>query len=271
MEKIYLIGFGNNQYYESLTSYNINKIHKKIDCIPILYTKSDLPKSMVDFCEKNRQTYGYGVWKPYIVEKTFNLMNDEDVLMYIDGRTYYTGKEIDYIYELLGNKNLDAIFWKMEGLFEYQYTKEDFFQLLNATDNNIRNSGQIASTFFFIKKNIRTVPIIKKWNSFMNSNRNLFIDGVANNPNSVNFIESRREQSILSLLVKSFSGLKMKFISSKEVASGPLKPHSLPHENEFPKIINKLPKSFIRIIFMLKRVSVSKLFKEILNRFSIQK
>lgn len=150
--KIYLVSFGDNDYYIKLAKYLVKKIsHKHLDCIPLVYSKSDLPQSIIEFCEQYKKGYGYFIWKPYIIEKTFTLMTENDILLYIDGRTYYTGKKISQIEQLILNKNLDAVFWQMDGLYEYQYTKGEFLNLFK--DNHInKKSAQIAATFFLLEK-----------------------------------------------------------------------------------------------------------------------
>lgn len=268
--RIYIVAFGNNDYYIRLATYLVNKISKKhSNCIPITYSKSDLPQSMIDFCEQHKKGYGFFIWKPFIVEKTLALMDHNDILLYIDGRTYYTGKIIPELDEIIVNKSLDAIFWKMDGLYEYQFTKGDIFHSLNIRDKKTKESSQIAATFFIIKNNNRTTELIQAWNRFMNENRVIFIDESSSIPNEIGFIEKRHDQPVLSLLVKSSKDLNVKFISSNDVSKGPLKPHSLPHSNEYPKFVTFLPFSFIRILYTFRKLKFKLFLSTLVSRYII--
>ncbi len=49
-----------------------------------------------NFIESNLKGYGYWIWKPYIIMKTLEKMNNNDILLYLD-----CGCELNY----LGKKN----------------------------------------------------------------------------------------------------------------------------------------------------------------------
>lgn len=264
--KTYVISFGNNDYYLRLSNYVVNKISKNnLNCIPLVYSKDDLPDGMVEFCDQHTKGYGLFMWKPYIVQKTFEIMNDNDVLFYIDGRSYYTGKKIPFLEELVYNSSLDGVFWSMDGLFENQYSKGDFFAYLGVTDSNIKFSPQIASTFFLLKKGLLTKELVSRWNSFMNSNRLLFVNDSSNFPNEIGFITNRHCQSILSILIKSNKELEYKKITYKDF-NNIIKPHSLPHEFEYSYIFNYLPSKLIRIIHTAKKLSISQVITYLYNK-----
>lgn len=53
-----------------------------------------------DFINNNSKGYGYWLWKPYIIKKTLEKMNDEDILLYLD-----CGCELNYLAKIeLENK-----------------------------------------------------------------------------------------------------------------------------------------------------------------------
>jgi len=37
-----------------------------------------------NFIENNKRGNGYWIWKPYIIMKNLDLMNDNDILLYLD-------------------------------------------------------------------------------------------------------------------------------------------------------------------------------------------
>lgn len=72
----------------------------------ILYTDLFLKNDQVfwnnhsKFIENNKKGYGYWLWKPYIIKKTLEKMNDEDILLYLD-----CGCELNYLAKIeLENK-----------------------------------------------------------------------------------------------------------------------------------------------------------------------
>jgi hypothetical protein len=192
-------------------------------------------------------------------------MRENDVLLYLDGRTYYSGKKAKYINDFLSKIDFDGMFWKMDNIYEYQYSKGDYFRLLDVKDDTIIKSEQYAATFFFLRKNDRTMKLTYTWREFMIDNRELFINEYTVTPNLEGFIEKRHDQPILSLLIKKSNELNYIDLSSRQIAQGPLKPHSLPHKNEMSKILTSLPLNFIRWIYLIKRIGSKGIIKRVIN------
>jgi hypothetical protein len=252
--KLYVISFGNNKYYTKLSNYNVNKITKRYkNSIGIVYHKEDLPRDMINFCDKHKKGYGFMIWKPFIVKKTLEMMSTNDILLYVDGRVFYSGGKIREIQMLTNDDKLEAIFWKLDGLFEFQYSKGDFFNKLQINNPLIKQSSQIGSTFFFIKKKPQIEVLVYNWFMFMNDNRNMFITDTSDIPNEIGYIAQRHDQSILSLLVKASKNLNVEFITDKQVSRGKIKPHSLPHDDEFPHYLSHIPLRVMRVAYLLKK------------------
>lgn len=45
-----------------------------------------------DFISLNKRGYGYWVWKPYIIKKTLKIMDNDDILLFLD-----CGCELNYL------------------------------------------------------------------------------------------------------------------------------------------------------------------------------
>ena len=96
---IHFITFATHDNYlqagERLTKQATNlKIFDNIK----LHTLDNLKNDIIfwnqhkDFIENNIKGYGYWLWKPYLIKKEMDLLNDNDILLYLD-----SGCEIDIL------------------------------------------------------------------------------------------------------------------------------------------------------------------------------
>ena len=97
--KIYFITFGSNDNYVEAGIRLIEQAKQlKIFDETILITKEDLKEDNLfwkkhnNFILSNPKGFGYWIWKPYIIKKYFDKINDNDILLYLD-----SGCEIDYM------------------------------------------------------------------------------------------------------------------------------------------------------------------------------
>jgi len=157
-----------------------------------------------NFILKNKRGLGYWLWKSYLIKKTLEKMNENDVLLYCDvgcelnqhGKT-----KLDEYYNIVSNPNNSGLLnFQMEGLFEYQWNKSDLFDLIGSSTDDI-NSGQIHATTFFIRKCEKTINIINEWYN-ISCNYHMISDSPSIIPNHPQFRDHRHDQSILSLLLK---------------------------------------------------------------------
>jgi hypothetical protein len=162
------------------------------------------------FIQNNSRGYGYWIWKPYLIKKTLEELNDNDILVYCDSgcQINNNGKQrfYEYIDMLNSNKeNYGIISFQLE-FNEIQYTKKQIFDKLHS-DNEHQNKLQCLATIIILKKNIHSINIINEW--YNNSQiYNLINDDIENEDN--NFIENRHDQSILSVLVNKYNSIKIK-------------------------------------------------------------
>ena len=98
--KLKIISFGSNDEY-------INLAEKTVQSVNNLYSKSetkvfqpkDLPDEINNYAKTYRRGYGYWIWKPYIVKEALSTLNENDILLYVDGRSglVKTGKPIRWL------------------------------------------------------------------------------------------------------------------------------------------------------------------------------
>ena len=86
---------------------------------------------------------------------------------------------------------------------ESQYTKIALLKKLDPEGIH-RNSGQIQNTFFVILANERGLSFAKNWVQLINPEKKLWMDPDQSEFQHSNFLSHRRDQSIFSLLWKTF-------------------------------------------------------------------
>lgn len=162
--------------------------------------------------------YGYWVWKPQIILQILSKMNEGDILLYTDAGCHLNKnglEKLKYYFTLTNESDTgllvfqEAIKSEDESLefsnehLEKKYTKGDIFEYFGVTNiPEISDTGMIAATAFFIKKQKNSVEIIEKWLQVFENNFNLVDDSPSNSENFPEFIENRHDQSIFSMLCK---------------------------------------------------------------------
>jgi hypothetical protein len=159
-----------------------------------------------DFINANTRGYGYWLWKPYLIMKTLEIMNDGDILFYVDSGC-----------ELLPNENNDLEIAKLAkscdkntilyiiASEENQYNKMDLVNAMILEEEqktNVMNTMQNAATFIIMKKTDQTYDFASEWYSICCTYSNID-DSPSKAANDPSFIEHRHDQSVFSLLTKS--------------------------------------------------------------------
>lgn len=180
----------------------------------IIYSHEDLGEDILSSkAFKFRKGGGYWSWKPYIIDKTLEIMSENDVLLYCDvGCTINKSKK-----------------WKK--LFEYTESNDIFGSLIQGTNirwcrNNVlkyfKSNGkywpffnQVSASHLFVKKNLKTTLFVKKWKNLSINRPDLILDVPTEELKNESrfFKENRYDQSILNgLIYKNIERMKIKLI-----------------------------------------------------------
>ena len=155
---------------------------------------------------------GYGIWRPYIIKKKLNEINDDDILIYLDAgcSINHKGKNRFYEYiDMLNNSNEDIISFKMSHLPEKHWTTKEIFNYFNVDINSeIANSGQILDGILIMKKNKNLINKNQMWYDVIYKNALLFTD-YYNNLQEPYFKANRHEQSIFSIIRKLHKSIEL--------------------------------------------------------------
>lgn len=197
-----IITFANNNYRKS-RDILVNEIEKLGFHHIITYNENDLSQ---DFINKNSQLfsygrgYGYWVWKPYLIKKTLEESNDNDVIIYIDSTDLPKIRFKDFLNQHF-EKNDILLFNNIRHESHDRWTKKDCFVLMNCDDDKYHNRIQLEAGVIGVKKTIFNIELLTEWLDYC-CNINIVTDepNVCGQPNHPTFIEHRHDQSILTNL-----------------------------------------------------------------------
>lgn len=211
---IYFITFGTTHNY--LTSLNRIRLMAEnsgfFDKI-IIYTEKDFDqefnKKYKKFMDDNTG-YGFWIWKSYFCKKTFEIMNDNDILVYADAgcsiiKTIDSVKKFKVYINLVKTHKSGSLGFQMD-IPEELYTKSSIFKALDCDTENNRKSGQVMATIFFLRKCSKSIDLV---NSFYEYSQQIeLINNEYNKETEIKeFKAPRNDQSIFSLLRKKYDSL----------------------------------------------------------------
>jgi len=212
LSKYYFVSFGGptQNYYNA-----VNRIHSQINNLKIFdynikYTDIDLKNDIEfwqkhgKFIENNKRGYGYWLWKPYIILKTLNKMQNDDILLYADA-----GCEIimnpTKMKQLFKKCHMYDILYTSSYHKVKRWTKRDLLNYLNMDNSYFINSIQSQAGVILIKKNNKNCNIINEWYNIASNNYNFIDDSPSTLQNYNDFVEHRHDQTIFSLLTKKYN------------------------------------------------------------------
>lgn len=144
---------------------------------------------------------GYWLWKPYIIKKTIDLLNEGDYLFYVDSGSYFINS-LDMIISCMEENDDDIISFAVP-FKEKQWTKRAVLQYFNCDNKpEILESCQRLATFIFMRKTKRTVNIVDKYLEAATHDMLITDELYESVTERAEFIENRHDQSIFSLIAK---------------------------------------------------------------------
>jgi hypothetical protein len=210
-------GAGSPNYYEAgnrlINQANSVELFDKTTFYTDAYLKNDIDfwSKHSAFIENNHRGYGYWLWKPYVIKKTMEQMEDGDILLFLDcGCEIDKNKkeEISTHLELVKN---EYIIGTSAGQDEQKYNKMDLIIKLNMLDNKCfldEHQRQGGSNLFYVCDKTRN--LVNEWYELACDYHNID-DSPSIIPNFSCFIDHRHDQSIFSLLTKKYDIYSRKY------------------------------------------------------------
>lgn len=176
----------------------------------ILFTDKNLMNDKIfwdkhsDFIKKNKRGFGYWLWKPYIILKTMNELENGDILLYLDCGCEFIENNKDLIIKYFDYVKKDKIIGNEIKTLEGQFSKMDLIDYLKLNNENILKSYQreAGANMFYV--NGKTRKLVEEWYN-IGSEYNFIDDSSSKLKNINGFKEHRHDQSIFSLLTKKYN------------------------------------------------------------------
>jgi hypothetical protein len=211
MNKINFITFGSHNNYidAGIRLINQAKNLNVFDNIK-LFTIDDLKNDYNfwvthnNFILNNSRGFGYWLWKPFLIKKSMDQMNDDDILLYLDSGCEIDISEKDYFLECLETVKKDYIVGTCGKTNVKNSCKMDLLLLLNMNKDIYLNSRmhQAGANLILICKETR--KLINEWYELCN-NYHLIDDSTSISKNLNEYDEHRHDQSIYCLLTKKYN------------------------------------------------------------------
>lgn len=223
ISKVHMITYGNEKFVKSKRRIFNEAINTGWFDTITLYGPEDLDeefKLKFQNILKQPRIGGYGIWRPYIIKKKLNEINDNDILIYIDAGCSINpkGKKRFKEYIAMLNKN-DVGVISFQMLYkERHWTTREIFNYFNVDiDSKLANTGQILDTVIIMKKNKNLINMNNIWFKTIYDNPLLFTDYYNKENQELYFRDNRHEQSIFSVIRKMNNPLLLKDETNKWV------------------------------------------------------
>jgi hypothetical protein len=196
-------------------AYKLN-LFDTINCYTeeYLQSQSDFWNKHYNFITANQNGYGLFLWKPYIIKKTLEQINNNDWLIYCDAGcdllydTDISDINKDIILKKLQNKIFLA--YCMHPLSHYtKYTKNICYKFFNIDQQTmITHNIYMAANRIIIKKTPIIMDLINEWYDTMSNNYIIFDDSKTSTELS-SFVQSRWDQMILNFILYKYELLNI--------------------------------------------------------------
>lgn len=210
MSKLILVSFADSRYRNSLKRLEEQTRDFPFDERYFLTEKNCLTK---EYWRKlkpwlYRRGYGFWAWKSSIVRDYLSRLDEDDMLFWSDAGLLWnaTPKSLqrfgEYVKKLSGDNDI-LVFG--QPTIEKEWTKGDVLEALGVyNDEAICESPQFWGGLFLIKKSARVLELIDRLIDLCDLSKELITDKRSYVPNKEGFKEHRHDQSLFSVLVKTY-------------------------------------------------------------------
>ena len=215
MSKIYGISYASRNFknrYEVVNKLgNDSGLFNNFKCFNEIDIDNEFKEKYKEIWNSHRGG-GYWIWKPYIILKMLEQINNDDIIVYIDSGcdiniTPESKQRFDEYIEMVNNSNTGLLRFQLTHLeknFTNKKTVEYFknkFNIDNIKMDEYLEDFQILATALIIRKTQFTIDFFNKVLEILNDDMNLFSDEYT----LYNEIH-RHDQTIMSLLNKHMKG-----------------------------------------------------------------
>ena len=212
--KIYFLTYGDNSFkYSKKHLCSLAKHSGFFDKIINLGPENldyDFKKDYKDILSNNRGS-GYWIWKHEIINNLLKEINNEDIILYCDAGSSINNlpkaklRFREYLNIISDNKTNFLRFETEKQFLENQYTSRELFEAFNIDiKSKVATTTQLQAGVMFFKKNNTNMNFFQDYKKVLNIDQN-FITDFYTQKQYETFIENRHDQSIFSLLGKTYN------------------------------------------------------------------
>lgn len=197
---LYVLNYADGEPFKSYQKINTktSKWFGKADEV-IEYSSKDIPQSYKDAHSnifKYKRGAGLWLWKPFIINKVLNIIDDGDWLLYLDAGTTVI-RDLNYIVDHTKEQGLD-IFLMEQPLLSRQFTKRECYIKMGLEDHG---ENQVLGLLLLLRKSSSSVKFVNEWLQLCEDEEmispNIFHPEIEEFPD---FCSHREDQSVLNLL-----------------------------------------------------------------------
>ena len=202
-------GAGGQNYYDAIERLGNQASNLNLFDKIITYTDKDLINDTEfwskhsNFILNNSRGFGYWLWKSYIIKKTMETLNNDDILLYLDCGCEIDVKKKDKIIHFFELVKSEYIIGTKTSL-EKHWNKMDVLLKLDMLNNTYLNTSMHQAGALLFKICDKTRDLVNQWYELCCDYHNID-DSPSIAKNLDCFIENRHDQSIFSLLTKKYN------------------------------------------------------------------
>jgi hypothetical protein len=166
-----------------------------------------------EFINNNPRGFGYFIWKPYVILKVLQTLDDGDILVYGDAGNTIPGssreclEKFDIVKTIKHGTKVLACKegWNIRWIKTDLYFKVAWYAILYAF------KFMPAANRIVIQKNNETISFVKKWMDLCTINYKNIDNSPSRLPNLPFFIEHRHDQGIFAILFHYYNCKRVDF------------------------------------------------------------
>jgi hypothetical protein len=156
---------------------------------------------------------GYWLWKPILINKILKIVNENDIIFYLDSQYYFTENFTNLYQEYMQNN--DILIWKNKPncpvYFMKNFCKMDVIKKYNLYDKVFKeNLEDCWAGAIIIKKTQNTIKYMKEWLDMCCVYEDI-TDSASIEKNDQQYREHRHDQSLLSIVMNKYNIKKQYF------------------------------------------------------------
>ena len=188
MSKKYFISYGDKNY--SIQRKRISFQARKLNFFDevIIYNKRDLNKDFLHRFSKilsYSRGGGFWIWKSQIILQTLDMMDENDILLYVDSGSSLNikGKKrlIEY-FEMFLESPENIFLFRIPDLLEKNWTAKEIFEHFNVIDDpDITDTEQFMGGVLLVKKNNKSLQFFKDFQKTIEDDNDLITNNYSSN------------------------------------------------------------------------------------------